>query len=213
MSECFLLFVYYFTSKTFPFLSLCSTIHQSICTRHGGNTEVAFPWSTRGCPQSSPVLFSNRCHISTFLWRSHAMRVGEGEERKRLRTKEWAGLLLTDSRLKSHPITTIQEHIMHKGNLDAHHILLIPVEYAYNRCTPRSTRILPSTSRLSLVDNKESHLRWIYSIFHGETSHCAFTFRMKGSIKFVRWAHYDLVVLNKSHQSHGRGGVGWLQGG
>lgn len=86
------------------------------------------------------------------------------------------------------------------------YLLFAPTMHSYPHPIP------PTVSRLSLVNNKEGNLWWIYSLFHWETSHCVFSFRLKGTIKVVRWAHYDLLVLNRSHQSQWMEGVGCLYG-
>lgn len=57
--------------------------------------------------------------------------------------------------------------------------------------------LLPS--RFSLLNNKGSN--WWWTRFSIETSYCAFAFRLKCTIKVVRWAHYDFLVLCRSHQS------------
>lgn len=152
-----------------------------------------------GCPKSnSPptdVVYQRISEEATLRGRGG----GREEEQRTDHEGFWKAARLMSDPTNSHKHT--QWNCNNREDVPVYHLL-----HYY----PPSIPWRPSDF-LSL--NKDSNLLHIYSLFHWETSHCAFAFRLKGSIKVVRWAHYDLLELGRSHQSQWREEVGWLHEG
>ncbi len=201
-----------------------STVPQSRCTAQGENTGDAFPCATRDV--HNPIPLKQMSYINLSLRKPRFEREREGDEERGGKEEEQRN---DQGGSMSDPTCfNASTHTNTHCRINGEDVVTTPLCNLTTTCISSSFYPLtvhtttpphhhhpcfpPTNSRLSAVNNKESNLRWIYSLFHWETSHCAFAFGLKGTIKVVRWAHYDLSVLSWSHQSQCREGVGWLCG-
>lgn len=149
---------------------------------------------------------SNRCHISTSLWGRYTKTASKGGTREREKKKnkeqrndresllEAAGSTISDPTCYNACTQTIP---LNNGEDVVTTALCIKHSQDLWLYFSSPSFLLPS--RFSLLNNKGSN--WWWTRFSIETYHCAFAFRLKCTIKVVRWAHYDLLVLCRSHQS------------
>lgn len=149
---------------------------------------------------------SNRCHISTSLWGRHTKTASKGGTRgeKKQKNKEQrndqesllkaAGGIMSDLTCYNACTQTIA-----LNNGEDVVTTALCIKYSQDLWLYFSSPSFLLPSRFSLLNNKGSN--WCWTRFSIETSHCAFALRLKRTIKVVRWAHYDLLVLSRSHQS------------